>query len=801
MNEMEQNQSVLETAQVLNSKASGVGYLEEGMGPLCLQAASEGIVLLENDGTLPLKDCTVSVFGRVQFDYIYVGYGSGGNVLAPYFINAIEGLRQTGRIRLNEKLCAQYESWCKAHAIPQYEWAKWPYHYEEMPLKDDEIAQAAKESDVALVIIGRAAGEDRESLLEMGSYYLTEDEKSLLERVTKAFAKTVVVIDTGNVMDMSWIRDYRISSVVLAWQGGMESGRALANVLTAITPASGKLVDTIAYDFRDYPSSANFGDPDHNNYVEDIYVGYRYFETFAKDKVQYPFGYGLSYTTFKTEFGTFEEHNHHITVSAKVINAGKEYAGHETLQLYVQAPQGKLGKPLRSLCGFQKTDLLKPGKSQDICIKADWASLASYDDGGVTGNPSSYVLEPGTYIFYLGTDVRNAKECARVTLDDLVVVQTLSQHCAPEKQNAFKRLKPQVFCHADGTVCVSETYEDVPCSTVNRKQMILQSLPKECALTPSKGYVLKDVKDKKITLDEFVSQLDIQQLVDLCIGEGPMDSKLGIPGNTGTFGGYFDSAKEVGIPPIITTDGPAGMRVLSTATLFPCGTALASTWNPAIVQSMMTLSGKELSANGSDILLAPGLNIHRSPLCGRNFEYYSEDPLISGVMASAFVRGLQTHGLSACPKHFACNNQETLRTRNDSRVSERALREIYLKGFEIVVKTAKPRNLMTSYNKINGVWSHYNYELVTKILREEWGYDGCVMTDWWMRPATDPDFGDTNDAYRVRAQVDVLMPGGWKDVSDEHDSSLIDSYRKGIITLGEIQRSAKNVLGFALRKI
>lgn len=801
MDRNEQDQSVLTTAQVLNTQAKSVGHLEKGLAPLCLQAAAEGIVLLENDGTLPLRDCTVSVFGRVQFDYLYVGYGSGGNVLAPYFINAIDGLRQTGRVRLNETLCAQYKTWCDAHKIPQYEWAKWPYHYEEMPLKDCEIEEAAKQSDVAILIIGRAAGEDRESLLEKGSYYLTDDEKSLLARVTKAFAKTVVVIDTGNVMDLSWVKDYHISSLVLAWQGGMESGRALGNVLTSVIPASGKLVDTIAYDFDDYPSSAHFGDTDHNDYVEDIYVGYRYFETFAKQKVQYPFGYGLSYTTFTTEKTQFAADAHSIKVTAKVTNAGQIQDGLETLQLYVQAPQGKLGKPLRSLCGFAKTGLLKPGMSQELSICVDMADLASYDDGGATGNPSCYVLEPGKYVFYLGADVRSAKECGSVTVESLVVVKRLSQHCAPEKQNAFKRLKPVVTCLADGTMEAKVCYEDVPCSTVDRKAMILSDQPEGVALVPSKGYVLKDVKDGNVTLDEFVSQLSIQQLVDLCHGEGPMDSHWGISGNTGSFGGYFDSAKEVGIPPIITTDGPAGMRVLSTATLFPCGTALASTWNPQLIQNMMTFSGKELTANGSDILLAPGLNIHRSPLCGRNFEYYSEDPLISGVMASAFVQGLQKHGLSACPKHFACNNQETNRTRNDSRVSERALREIYLKGFEIVVKTAKPRNLMTSYNKVNGVWSHYNYELVTKILREEWGFDGCVMTDWWMQSATDPDFGDTNDAYRVRGQIDVLMPGGWKGISDEHDGSLMDSYNKGIITLGEIQRSAKNVLRFALLKV
>jgi beta-glucosidase len=280
-----------------------------------------------------------------------------------------------------------------------------------------------------------------------------------------------------------------------------------------------------------------------------------------------------------------------------------------------------------------------------------------------------------------------------------------------------------------------------------------------------------------------------------------MRSALGASGNAGMLGGTTESLRNKGIPPIITTDGPSGIRVYAHTSLLPCGTALACSWNPELVEKLGVLFGEEMAAKGSDILLGPGMNIHRDPLCGRNFEYYSEDPYVSGKIAAAMVQGIQRNpGRSACPKHFACNNQEWMRSRNDSRVSQRALREIYLRGFEICVRESRPKTIMTSYNKINGVWAHYHYELVTNILRGEWGYEGLVITDWWMQPSKDPDFPLLrNDAYRVRAQVDVLMPGGVANTKVHGDGSLEKAFGKvDGITLGEIQRCAKNVLRLIL---
>ena len=293
-----------------------------------------------------------------------------------------------------------------------------------------------------------------------------------------------------------------------------------------------------------------------------------------------------------------------------------------------------------------------------------------------------------------------------------------------------------------------------------------------------------------------------EELNALCKGEGQMDSPLGTRGNAGMLGGTTQSLRDKGVPTLTTTDGPSGIRVCCYTALLPCGTALASSWDVKAVEALGHLFGQEMVRKGSDILLGPGLNIHRDPLCGRNFEYYSEDPVLSGTVAAAMVRGIQSvPGRSACVKHFACNNQEENRNRNDSRLSQRALREIYLRGFEICLRDAAPLCLMTSYNQINGIWGHYQYELVTGILRREWGYDGLVMTDWWMQPSADPDFPELwNDAYRLRAQVDVLMPGGSAFGDPTMDPSALESLRKEKgLTLGEMQRSAKNVLKLCAR--
>ena len=755
---------------------------------LCRQAGAEGIVMLKNiNNVLPLKkENTVSVFGRVQNDTFYVGYGSGGDVKVPYKVSIMEGLRNNIFININEELASVYEKWSKENPVDDGFWGHWPMCYEEMSISRELAVRAASKSDVAVVVIGRAAGEDRENKLDEGSYYLTQNEKLMLTEVTKAFDKVVVLLNCGSIIDMAEIYSYgdKISSILYVWQNGMETGNSIADVLSGEVSPSGKLTDTIAIDYADYPSSADFGGKLSNDYTEDIYVGYRYFETFAKPKVIYPFGFGLSYTEFEINNAKAVCDGENVNITATVKNIGN-YAGKEVVQAYYQAPQGLLGKPSRELAAFAKTETLAPGEEAEITLAFTVASMASYDDVEFY----SYILEKGTYKFYIGTDVRKAKLCGEYDVDRDKITQRLAQTAAP--RNAFKRLKPD----SNG----KPYYVTVPLAEYDLRKIILDNLPAEL---PKVGENINfaDVKSGKYTLEQFVATLDETELEAISRGDYVMNSPLGAPGNAATFGGVLPSLRAKGVPAVTTTDGPSGIRLKAKASLMPIGTAIASSWNLDLAHDLYAEVGQEMRELGSDVLLAPGINIHRNPLCGRNFEYYSEDPLLAGKTAAAVVKGLQCAGVSACPKHFACNNQEVNRTHNDSRVSERALREIYLKCFEICVKEAEPQNIMTSYNKINGVWGHYHYELCVRILRGEWGFKGNIMTDWWMRSSKSPEFPNISDqAYRVRAGVNVLMPGGGRTGKRKPDGTLLKTLGKeGGITLGELQRNAVEILGFVL---
>jgi beta-glucosidase len=767
----------------------------DGAPELICKAGIEGSVLLRNDDVLPFKKTDkISVFGRCQYDWFYVGYGSGGDVIKPYTVSLIEGLENL-QANLNEPLKEKYKAWCQKNPPDHGFWGHWPHYYNEMPISEDEIKSFSSESECAVVIIGRSAGEDRENYLKEGSFLLTEDEKNLINNVTKHFKKTAILLNTGNVISLYDINliDSDLA-ILMCWQGGMESGNSVAKMLLGEESPSGKLTDTIAYNYEDYPCSENFGYKEYTNYVEDIFVGYRYFETFHKEKVLYPFGFGLFYTTFKQEFLNAELVDDEITLQIKVTNTGA-FKCKDVVQVYVNAPQGELGKAEKVLVGFNKTKELAPDESDIITIKFPLYFCASYDDSGKTGNKSCYVLESGIYKLFVGDNVRDAVNVWNFTLDNLKIINTLSEVCAPK--NKFERM----IATTNGNGELTEDFENAPLATTKLRDIILKKLPEEIPYTGDRGIKLTDVKSGKNTLDEFIAQLNTTELEAISRGHYTMDSPLGNKGNAGAFGGVTQSLRAKKVPPIVTTDGPSGIRIRSCCSLLPNGTALACTWNTDLVKELYTLIGNEMKEKGSDVLLAPGMNIHRSMLCGRNFEYFSEDPVISGKIASAVVSGVQSAGVSACPKHFACNNQETNRTYNDSRVSERALREIYLKGFEICVKEAKPLNIMTSYNKINGVWGHYHYELCTMILRNEWGYTGNVMTDWWMRSANSHEFPQLRDnAYRVRSGVDVLMPGGKRSGRKKPDGTLLETYKKeNGITLGEMQQVARNVLNLCLK--
>ena len=781
------------------------------------RAAAEGIVLLKNDNNaLPLGQNgvqPVAFFGITQTQTFLVGYGSGGDVKPPYRVTITDALAKTDRIVPDKELLDTYTAWAKANPLRAGGWGNWPFYAPEMPITAEQIQAAAKRADTAVLVIGRAAGEDRECRLEPGSYYLTDAEKFLLKEVTGTFKKTVVLLNVGNVIDMAWVKDYRIDALMYVWQGGMETGNAIVSVLTGEETPSGKLASAIAETYQDYPSSSSFGNREFNNYTEDIYVGYRYFETFAPEKVLYPFGFGLSYTSFLIPDASATSANlakDGVTVKATVMNAGKKYSGREVVQVYCSAPQGKLGKPKRVLVAYAKTNVLKPGESQQFTFKIPAKTFASFDDSGVTGHQAAWVLEPGDYSFYVGNSSRDALITGTIKCNELAVIEQLEPALAIASESvAFDRMKA---VEQNGKLVPGK--ERVPVSNVDLPARVKERLPKAVPETGDKGIKLIDVKNGKNTLDEFVAQLTPAEIETLLRGDGGMGSPLGPAGNASVFGGTLQSVRDKGVPPIATCDGPSGLRLSANASLLPIGSLLACTWNNDLIEAMYYQVGLEMEMNGVDCILGPGMNIHRNPLCGRNFEYYSEDPLLTGLMAASMTRGIQKAGASTVPKHFALNNQETNRNANDSRCSERALREIYLRAFEICVKVGKPYNIMGSYNKINSFWNYYNYDLDTTILRGQWGWTGSLMTDWWAREGASDALHVRNNAWRVRSQMDVLMPGdgpagGGFGGGRGKDNSLLESYNQWVaagrpdditagITLGEMQRSTKNVLNFVM---
>ena len=778
-------------------EALGEVTIADGMPEILREAAAETAILLKNDNTLPFaKGSCVSVFGRVQNDWFFTGYGSGGDVKKPYGVNFIEGLKNCEDLVLNTELSDLYETWCGANPVDHGVWGHWPRFYEEMPLTAEIVKKAKENSDHAVYVIGRSSGEDRENALEKGSFYVTDDERNALHRVCEQFDKVTLLLNIGSVIDMSWIREFegKIGAILIVWQGGMESGNAVADLLCGKVTPSGKLTDTIAIKYEDYPSSAHFGNLKFNEYVEDIYVGYRYFETFAKDRVLYPFGFGLSYTTFDITTEKFDYSNGELTFTCTVKNTG-DYKGKETVQIYVEKPCGTLGNPARELIGFAKTKELALDESETLVITVPENRIWSYDDNGKSGFAHAYVMEKGEYKFYVGASIRDAQQVCSFSIQNTELKEQLSQAGAP--QVAFER-----YVAVEENGVRKPVKETVKLREYDLKQIILDNIKDGIPQTGDKGIKLQDVKDGKATLDEFVAQLSLDELEAISRGDYKMDSPLGAKGNAGAMGGVLQSLRDKGVPPMITTDGPSGIRLLSYCSLIPNGTALASTFNTDLVEKVYTKISEEMKDKGTDILLGPGMNIHRSHLCGRNFEYYSEDPVVTGLIGAAAVKGIQHNSRKACPKHYACNNQEVNRTRNDSRLSERALREIYLKGFEICIKEAKPQTLMTSYNLINGVWGHYNYDLCKRILRDEWGFEGLVMTDWWMRPSKSPEFPKLRDqAYRVRGCVNVLMPGGDRVTNGKPDGTLLKTYgKKDGITLYEMQENAKWVLKLCLKK-
>lgn len=775
---------------------------------LSKEAAKEGMVLLKNRGDiLPLKKGTrVALFGKATFDYVKGGGGSG-DVTVAYIRNLYEGLKmQKDVVSIFEPLCDYY----RKDVERQYAQGSVPGMTIEPEVPQELLDEAKAYADTAVISICRFSGEgwDRKSIVDTdnknmgegeldmavrsskifanGDFCLSAQEAAMVETVKKNFSKVVVVMNVGGMVDTSWfVREDAIGAVLMAWQGGLEGGLAAAELLVGKGNPSGKLSDTFAQTLEDYPSTGDFHESrDYVNYTEDIYVGYRYFETVpgADQKVNYPFGFGLSYTTFQTDVLSAEEKDGQVRIQVQITNTGSR-DGKEVVQVYFEAPQGRLGKPKRQLIAFAKTRSLRPGESQRLYLSFEIRDMASYDDTEKV-QKAAYVLEKGDYFFHVGTSVRDT-----VRLD---YVYQVKEDTVTEQLES--RLTPSELPRrmlSDGS------YEEVPQREGNDPNANeLERMPEDMmegyvpAVRPRDRYqlwrepykkgahIFKEVAEGKLTPEEFLAQLTDEETAQL----------LGGQPNTGvanTFG--YGNLPEYGVPSVMTADGPAGLRIAPecgvTTTCWPCSTLLACSWNPEIVEAVGLAGGAEVKENNIAVWLTPAVNIHRSPLCGRNFEYYSEDPYLAGKLASAMVRGIQANHIGATVKHFALNNKETNRKNSDSRVSERAAREIYLKAFEIIVREAKPWSIMTSYNIINGHRASENADLLEGILRREWGFEGCITTDWWT----------CGEHYKeVKAGNDIKMGCGYPE-------RLLEALEKGCLTRKEMDACALRVLKLILK--
>lgn len=813
--------------------------------------AAESMVLLRNvRNTLPLlgseeEPVSLAVFGVGQIYTVKGGTGSG-NVNNLKTVSLLEGLTATDSLQVDGLLARKYRTWGLSHENLCVEGFMEPkgYYNPEMVLTDEEVRSFAAVNDAAIMVLTRVAGEGADMRAEPGMIYLTEDEKHLMDQITGCFEKTILLLNTAGYIELGAYAT-RFSAVLFMGLPGQDAG-AVADVLTGKVMPSGHLTDTWPVCYTQFPTAGDYSEKHFNgnvnttmgqtqeqinvSYADDIFVGYRYFDTFNQD-VLYPFGYGLGYGKTEITAYSMAVTGDQVTVTATVENTGNVYAARQVVQVYVSCPEGRLEQPLQKLCAFGKTKLLLPGESETLTLEFHLKDVASFDE-----QRYSFVLEKGYYDVRLGTDSRSTMVAGSVYLPTDVTTLVLSdrlghvpedfkvlsargvqRYSYPEEAEelAFARAHA-VRVSAREFRTVQQKYSD-PVRPLRRGQTDLR---------------LKDVYDGNCSLREFVASMDASDLCMLVCGIGmdlsgmpesmqqdpdfhpPFDGMLGsggmkVPGAAGETADLWD---KYGIPPVSLADGPAGIRISQKVkdengevlrqqlcTAFPVGALLACSWDEQLLETMGQAVAREMVEYGVDIWLAPGMNIHRNPLCGRNFEYFSEDPMLTGVCAAAITRGVQKSGVGVTIKHFAGNNQETLRANSNDIVSQRALREIYLRGFEIAVKQAQPYCVMTSYNDINGMPSANNYDLCTAVLRDEWGFRGLVMTDW--------GGGISMPALSMCAGNDMIQPGGPSVVQEIADALASEDnvHNRGLaaygekLTLAQLQNCALHILGVILR--
>ena len=783
--------------------------------------AAQGMVLLENkNNSLPIskeKGAKIALFGQGVYNTIKGGTGSGA-VNQRDNVTVQQGFENAGYDIVDIDFVNQmHERWtANGGGTSQgwsYKWVNEPI-YEQTEGAVDQIKAAAEKTDTAIYVIARNSGEGSDRSAGKGDYLLSDDEEANLKLLGQNFENVVVVLNVGGIIDTKFFDEIDgLDSMLLMSQAGMTGGDALVEVLNGTVNPSGKLTDTWPVNFDDNPSSAGFANEDGNNaqelYNDDIFVGYRYYDTFGKD-VAYEFGYGGSYTKFAMSTQSVTADKDKVTVKVKVKNTGS-VSGKEVAEVYFSAPEGNLDKPYQELAGYAKTDELAPGESQVLTITYDTTEMGSYDT-----DKAAYVMEDGDYIIRVGNSSRNTHVAGKISVAEDTITEQYSNLMVPVKDNPnvaddekYPTLEPMTTEGAtpityDGeadeiaaasTIAVDFTgykapeiikeNEDVDVYVSNTTQTEYLIAENKDGATGeisrvekgnanSSDYTvtynehvkkfdgdfskatLMDVKLKKLSIEQFVSALSLEELAELVNGHSGDATVKGVAGST-----WRNDTK--GITPVNLSDGPAGLRITQKykdgdqtyyqyATAWPIGTLLAQTWDTDQIYAYGEGVGEEMEEFGIGCWLAPGMNIHRNALCGRNFEYYSEDPVVVGITGTAATLGVQSNkGVGVTIKHYAMNSQETNRNAENNTVSERAIREIYLKGFEAVVKQAQPMAIMTSYNQNNGRPAADDYDLCTAFARDEWGFQGMIMTDW--------GGGQSVPMYEMHAGNDLVCPG------------------------------------------
>lgn len=784
---------------------------------IAYRAACECIVLLKNDGVLPMKAGKIALYGAGALRTIKGGTGSG-EVNERHSVSIYEGLKNRGfEITTNPWLFAYEKKYKKGEEEFKKETRKkllkrpgsmmenlltsYP-GAEGNPVTERDIQRSS--TDTCIYVLSRQAGEGRDRRALPGDLFVTEEEKEAVRVCAESYKKFVLIINCGSQMDMSFLDEIDgIGAVLYICQLGTQGGNAVADVLSGKVSPSGKLADTWAKNYSDIPFSDEFsylnGNLNDEYYKEGIYVGYRYFDTFCVEPC-YPFGYGLGYTDFEIKAGEVTAEGSLVKIRVQVKNIGNMYAGKEVVQLYVSPPEGKLDKEYQSLAAFAKTKELAPKETEELTLSFDMAESGSFRE-----SDASYILEPGDYILRIGNSSRNTYPCGVIAIGGEIVLSK-HYHICP-RQQMFEELRapgrqaekpgdvPRVEIAAEAFKTITHTYET----------------PEIC-------------KDRRVR--EFVQKLSVSDMVDIVVGTGMFggETKFTLPGSVGNTTSKFWN---MGLANVALCDGPAGLRIQKRSavtkegkvkmidaalsvfnmmpqvmkkammgnpekdtviyqytTAFPVSGALAQSFNTELLYEVGKSVYEEMKEYGCTFWLAPAVNIHRNPLCGRNFEYYSEDPFLTGQMAAAITRGVQQEeGYYVTVKHFACNNQEDNRNKVSSNVSERALREIYLKGFSRAVR-AGAKGIMTSYNRLNGIYTPNSYDLCTRVLRNEWGFEGVVMTDWF---STNKGLGD--NALAMKAGNDLIMPGG-----RYFKKEILKGLRDGRIQVKDVRRCCANIV-------